>query len=162
MTRSTYQKSFLKIVRDMLGSRKPKYYVSDSAPVIKSAVRRFVQSNGNENWFPCSVHFCQLEMREAVTSFPSGRSDLDGNQISEIEWDELLEDEVLSRASSTAVASELERTVTSCRAIRAALKRSNKFMLYFRAVQSELDVSCCIEAIARTRLISLLQCLNLY
>ena len=53
------------VIRDRIGSRKPSYFVTDSAPISKAAVRIFMGDSGYESSFPCAVHFVHLAMREA-------------------------------------------------------------------------------------------------
>ena len=57
------------VVNDRLGGRTLDYFVSDSAPVSKSAVRRFMEREGDEKWFPCAVHFIQLATKEYVVTY---------------------------------------------------------------------------------------------
>ena len=62
-----------RVVAECLGNVKPAYFVSDSAPNNKAAARQFMMENeGGEHWFPCSVHFMQLAMKEAVQMFFNG------------------------------------------------------------------------------------------
>lgn len=52
-----------KVVRDRLGNRTVKYFVSSSPPVNKAAVREFNDTPVEEHWFPWSMHFlCVLTL----------------------------------------------------------------------------------------------------
>ena len=54
-----------------LAKKVPTYFLYDSAPVNKLAVRLYLGEKGDEYWFPCVVHFCQLAMKESVHFFLS-------------------------------------------------------------------------------------------
>ncbi len=57
------------VIQKRLAGHEPNYLISDSAPVNKAAVRIYRDQSGDDFWFPCSVHFCQLAMREAVHEY---------------------------------------------------------------------------------------------
>ncbi len=76
-----------KVVRERLGGKIPSYYVSDSGPVNKSAVRKFmVNRNGDDYWFPCCVHFLQLSLGEAVRSFLARNRSNSDVEEDEFDW----------------------------------------------------------------------------
>lgn len=59
-----------RVVTDRIGGCIPKYYLSDSAPVNKSVVRKYIANGaGDDYWLCCDVHFFQITMREPVMNF---------------------------------------------------------------------------------------------
>lgn len=81
-----------RVVRERPNKRTPDYFLSDSARVNPAAVRKFMQNDGGDDyWFPCSIHFMQLAMRDAVLQFlnRSVSSPTDDSNQNDIEWDEV-------------------------------------------------------------------------
>lgn len=131
------------------GKRNPNYFVSDSAPNNKAAVRLLMgNQGGNDFWFPCAVHFLQLAMRESVCLFLTGGSSANDDST---EWDELddtsFEEAILSKISTNT----FERLTSTCRAIRTTLLRSHKRMEVFSSIQNSLGIKIMICADVRTR-----------
>lgn len=57
-----------RVVIERLGGKLPGYFVSDSVPTNSAAVPKFMKNDGGDDyWFPCIVHYCQIAMQEAVT-----------------------------------------------------------------------------------------------
>ncbi len=54
---------------ERLGNIVPDYFLSDSAPVNTLAVRLHMIENGNEPWYPYSVHFVHLAVRDATRCY---------------------------------------------------------------------------------------------
>ena len=50
---------------DRMNAQVSDYFVSDSAPMNKAAVRLCMENEGDNYLFPFSVHFAQLAMRDA-------------------------------------------------------------------------------------------------
>ncbi len=72
------------MVQERIDGRSSSYFVSDSVPVNKAAVRTFEGCDDDSFWFPCCVHFGQLAMRENVYIFLNGSSaghDLDSVNV---------------------------------------------------------------------------------
>ena len=64
------------VVSNRLGSRTPDEFLSDSSPLNKAAARKFMSNGGGDDyWFPCSVYFSQLAMKESVMTFLNGSFD---------------------------------------------------------------------------------------
>lgn len=138
------------VIQKRLGGRRPTYFVSDSAPVNKAAVRMLMQDDdGDDHWYPCAVHFCQLAMKEAVTSFLSGE-DAYGAQ-DDIDWDELDYEGLIHQANLLATSSAFERLTHTARAIRATLRRSNVRMERFTILQTSLGIFKTIASDVPTR-----------
>eukprot|EP00171_Calliarthron_tuberculosum_P023086 IDg23086t1 len=138
------------VVRERLGGRIPDYFVSDSAPVNKAAVRQFMNDEGDEYWYPCGVHFCQLAMKESVAIYLAGSSSSDEGGCDD-DWEELSEDEVISRVRTAVNENAFSRITTTCRAIRASVKRSHAYANLFRDCQKACDINVTIATDVCTR-----------
>ncbi len=142
-----------KVLRGSLGGKIPNYYVSDSAPVNKSAVRKLmVDRNGNYYWFPCCAHFLQLSMREAVRSFlVRNRSNSDVEE-DDFDWDGLNSNAIDNAIPTTTTNNSFERLPFTCRALRAAIRRSHIKKELFLSYQNSLNMHISIVADIPTRL----------
>lgn len=140
----------LRTVQSRLGKRTPDYFVSDSAPVNPAAVRSFMECTGDDYWFPCAVHFCQLAMREAVTEHLTGTITSEIRREDEdIEYcDEEDAEEYVQLASNIGT---FERITATCRTIRTAINRSHKYARLFEDVQTSCNVTKKIASDVRTR-----------
>ena len=138
----------------------PSYYVSDSAPVNKLAVRLFEEDEGDEHWFPCSVHFAQLTMRESVFEFLNPSTGC-SNDIYHAEYEEMDDNTFIDAVRSNSESGTFERLVHTSRAIRAALKRKHSYADLFRQYQTELNVKIGICSDVKTRFDSRCRCLHL-
>lgn len=142
------------VVAQRLGKRVPNFFLSDSAPVNKAAVRLYMlNKDGDDFWFPCSVHFMQLAMREAVECFLNGSCtrSLGNSSLAEADWDDLGEEEILENARSAAASSAFDRLTTTCRAVRAAIKHSHARNDAFRRTQVSLGITTTIKNDVKTR-----------
>ena len=138
------------IVRERLDKRKPNYFVSDSAPVSKAAVRAFMGDEGDKSWFPCVVHFAQLAMREAVASYLNGSLNV-GSESSDIIYDSDQENDPLVAIKESSGSQAYSRIVSTCRGIRTVIKRSHAYDNLFERYPNELCVSKTIIADDETR-----------
>lgn len=142
------------VVVDRLGHRVPDFFVSDSAPVNKAAVRMFmVNKEGDDFWFPCSVHFMQLAMREAVEEYLNGScSSVEYNaDLAEIDWEDVDEEEIVENARAAAASSAFDRLTVTSRAVRAAIKHSHSRFQAFQRIQNSMGVHTTIKNDVKTR-----------
>eukprot|EP00171_Calliarthron_tuberculosum_P023067 IDg23067t1 len=142
------------VVQKRLGNQMPTYFLSDSAPVNKSAVRKLMHNDGGDDfWFPCSVHFAQLAMREAVTSFLTGGtiSDSGDDDATESDIDDLDEESLIRTVELLSVSNAFKRLTTTVRAIRTALRRSHARLDLFETTQTSIGVhrTICGDVITR-------------
>ncbi len=142
------------IIKDVdlhrLGGKIPNYYVSDSAPLNKAAVRRFMGDDGDESWFLCCVHLSQLAMREATTYFLD-RSSTDANELEECEWDELSVEDAVAGVENINRSSSFHWITSTCRAIRVAITKFHSYTELFHDYQKTMKVHTVIEADVRKR-----------
>lgn len=114
------------VIQNRLGCRCPDYFLSDSAPTKKTAIRKYmINGNGDGYWFPCAVYFLQLAMKESISMFLGASS----NQACEyddasVEWDELNDNGVLDTIVSISTSDTFTRLTMTSRAIRASIRRS--------------------------------------
>ena len=114
-----------------------------------------------EYWFPCSVHFCQLAMRESVQSYfeQNQRINSESNEI--LDWDEMNDDELLVNARNITESSNTFRRITNlCRTTRTAIMRKHSYAELFRTFQRKHCVSGVLLKDVPTRFDSTLQILR--
>ena len=143
-------KSIETIVTKRLGGRVPDYFVSDSAPVNKAAVRAYMKDVDDEHWYPCAVHFCQLAMRESVSIYLNTPNDIPSTD-NIIEWDEISTEQVMSVVNNSETRSKMHRLITICRAIHNSLKRSHAYNELFEKSQAKFGVSRRVSMDVKTR-----------
>ncbi len=132
------------LVPERLDKRKPNYFVSDSAPVNKAAVRALMGDEGDESWFSCFLHFAQLAVSESVTSYLNGSPNI-------IIYDSDQENDPIEAIKEPSGSQVYSRIVSTCCAIRTVIKRSHGYANLFARYQNELCVSNTIIADVKTR-----------
>lgn len=138
------------VVQKRLGGRTPTFFLSDSASVNKAAVKLLMGVNeGDDYWFPCSVHFCQLAMKEAVTHFLTAEEI--GDNSDNVDWGALDDDAMIEHIDLLSSSNAYERLTCTLRAVRAALRRSHNRMQAFTSIQDALAVHKMIVSDVRTR-----------
>ena len=129
---------------------RPSYFVTDSASINKRAVRQFMNDIGDEHWFQCSVHFCQLPMRDAVRYYLDGESH--GDLSDQESLPEMLTDnQLIDNLRKDSNKGSFNRIVTTCPAIRKWTRISHSNASLFQEVQNNLGVSRCIVSDVKTR-----------
>lgn len=86
-----------RVFHHRLGNAEPAYFISDSLPLDKLAVRLHKEDKGDQLWFPCTVKFSRLLMREAVSSCLGISAD-DKDKFNELERYNVNDDEILKVA----------------------------------------------------------------
>lgn len=126
------------------------YFISESAPVNKVTVRRYKEDERDEKRLPCSVHFCQLAMREAVTRFSHDSADsfkrhkkLNGSVLKS-KKEEIVVNDSSERGS-------FERTKSTYRAIGVGIMSFHAYNLLFDECQKSLGAQDIIVADVLTR-----------
>eukprot|EP00171_Calliarthron_tuberculosum_P000236 IDg236t1 len=100
------------VIQKRLGGRKPTYFVSDSAPANKAAVRMLMQNDGGDDH--CTG--------------PTG-------DVDAIDWDELDDEGLIHQVDMLSTTSAYKRLTHTARAIRATLRRSHRRMQTFITLQ---------------------------
>lgn len=139
------------VISERVGARIPKYFLSDSAPVKKLAVRMYMGRDGDEYWFPCGIHFCQLAMKESLPEYLSVGTVMETNSMGDNDWDELSGYDVLKPAVSCSNCTAFTRITSKCRAIRASLKRILSFTSHFSKYQCIFNIHVSIKGGVRNR-----------
>lgn len=137
-------------LKDRINSSSPYYFVIDSAPVNKAAVRSYMKDSGDTFWFPCPVHFAQLAMREAVKAFLNGSICNDEDTFM-YEVDDLSDDETASTIAQASNNSSFDRITTVCRSIRSSTTRSHSYSSKFSELQVSFGINRTISSDVVTR-----------
>lgn len=127
-----------RVVSESLGRRVSDYFVSYSATVNKADIRKYMNNDRDDDyWFPCSVHFCQLAVKEAVTSFLIGRPTTQdcASEISFVDWDDLDEQGIITHSTHLQDISSFELIKPTERAVLATLRRSHARNTMFLSIQ---------------------------
>ena len=130
-------------VGESLGDVKSAYFVSDSATNNKEVVRQFMMENeGNEHWFPCSVHFMQMAIKEAVQMFFDGHHCVQSvaPEGDEIEVDDLESEKVIQHSECLSESSLFDRITGVILSIGTILRQSHKYLNLFETCQRKCRV----------------------
>ena len=149
-TESDVAEVITKVVQERLGGRTPDYFLLDSAPVKKSGVRRFMNNEGDDYWYPWSVHFCQLAMKEAMFLYLNGANNTD-QLPTRCEWNEFDQNDILEQISMAKNASAFDRLTSTCRAICSEIRRSHSYAELFDKYQLQAEVFNKIAMDVKTR-----------
>lgn len=147
-TASDLENFFERVVLELAGNRLRIHYDSDSVPVNKAAVRKFLGIDGDFYWFLCSAQFCQSAMCEAVTPFLS-TADAYVNNMYDMET--LTNDELLYRTHECEPKNSYKRNTTTYRAIRMSIKKSHSYAQLFHECELAFNVTCTNSADVHTR-----------
>ena len=109
------------VIRDRIGSPKPSYLGTDSAPANKAAVHIFMGDSGDESLFPCAVHFVQLAMREAVQDYLNGSKE--SLRSEDIIHDSNNVEYPVQQLKIRECTTTFWRLISTCRATRTIIKR---------------------------------------
>lgn len=91
-----YALSYARLYSKGSEAARQRIFLSESASVKKAAIKKLMNmEDGDDFWFPCSVHFCQLAMKEVLRQFSSGRNV--GDDVDKIDWAVLEEEKLLGQ-----------------------------------------------------------------
>ena len=130
------------VVKSRCAKRVPDFFISDSAPVNKAGVRKFMMCEGDEYWFPCNVHFCQLAMKESVQAYFEQDIEMSSDSFDSTICNDMSISELWAKTKSAAESNSPFRRITNiCRSIHTAIKRNHSYASLFRESQRKYGLS---------------------
>lgn len=114
-------------------------------------MRIYREGEGDEWWFPCTVDFLQLAMREAATEYLMADDHRNWSSLY-FHYNDHLNDLREAKRRGT-----YARLTSTCRAIRTAIEREHAYPSIFERHQNGIGIKCTIKADIRTRFDSTVQ-----